>query len=591
MGKKDGDGGVQVPADLSGLSDDELTSLHSQAKTEFQTLTDDPNINAVGLERATELADVIETMATEINARALARRQAAAEALRGRVTARAVDDLQPSDGDGDGGGGDGGNSGGGNAGGNTGGGTGGNEGEGAVTASSRTRGRTPVENVIKSGSKLNVRLSSAQQSQRAPTGAVRSGVAPRDATVVVASADIRGFTQGSNLDGIDALAAAMQARARTMPVTHGTPNYTPVAQLQRDQDFRWFVDDHSSPEEVHRVLQEAANPEALVAAGGWCAPSEISYDFYNVVCEDGMYDLPSTGVRRGGMRWPTSPSFGDLASSTGLWIWNETQDIAAATGTGQSGTKTCARVPCASFNEARLECDGICITAGNLTSDAWPEQIANFMRLVMAAHAHRVNTRVIGKVAALSTAVSMCATGMGVAVPLLDAVELQAIDIRTKYAMCDNATLEAVFPNWVLGLIRADLAKRKGWDSPGAAFNITNAEIAAWFTLRGISAQFVQDWQVRATGFPGLTGAITTWPTTVQFLIYPAGTFVKGNGLSLDLGVVRDSTLNATNDFTAAWSEDCWLVAMIGHESRLVTVPVCPNGAAGADVTFTCPTC
>jgi hypothetical protein len=572
MGAKDESGGVQISADLSGLSDEELASLHSQATDEFSSLTDDSNINARGLERATQLADDIERMATEINDRALTRRR---EALRGRVSARVIDeDAVPNTG------GDGGVSG---------------DGEGApvepaaaaVVASTR-RGRTSVENVISNGSRLNVRLSTAQnQSGSRPNPATQP---PRDATVIVASADIRGFTQGSKLGGIEYLASAMQARARTLPATHGQPSFAPVAQLQRDNDFRWTLDDHSSPEEVYEILKEAANPEALVAAGGWCAPSEITYDLYNIVCEDGMLDVPTTGIRRGGMRWPTSPSFGDLASSTGLWVWNETQDIAAATGTAQSGSKTCARVPCAGFNEARLDCDGICITAGNLTSDAWPEQIANFLRLVMAAHAHRVNTRLLSKLVALSTAVSIGVSGQGVAVPLLDSVELQAIDLRTKYGMCDNSTLEAVFPNWVLGLIRADLAKRKGWDSPAAAFNITNAEIAAWFTQRGVSAQFVQDWQVRAAGLPGQSAAITAWPSNVSYMMYPAGTFVKGNGLSLDLGVVRDSTLNATNDYTAAWSEDCWLVAQIGHESRVITVPVCANGGTGSDITYVCPT-
>jgi hypothetical protein len=55
-------------------------------------------------------------------------------------------------------------------------------------------------------------------------------------------------------------------------------------------------------------------------------------------------------------------------------------------------------------------------------------------------------------------------------------------------------------------------------------------------------------------------------------MIYAAGTFIKGNGLRLDLGVVRDSTLNETNDFTAAWSEECHLVAKVGHESRRYTI-------------------
>jgi hypothetical protein len=52
--------------------------------------------------------------------------------------------------------------------------------------------------------------------------------------------------------------------------------------------------------------------------------------------------------------------------------------------------------------------------------------------------------------------------------------------------------------------------------------------------------------------------------------------------MTLDLGVIRDSTLNATNDYTAAWMEECYLVAKIGHESRVVTVDVCANGTTGA---------
>ena len=571
MPKKDDGGGVQVPADLSSLTDEELSQLSESATAEFDRLTDDENLDAPGLARASQLAEDLERVNGESTARAEAleaQRQEVA-ALRARVHPEGdgeVDDTDAGEGDGatdtD---------------------AGATTAEPALVAGARRK--TDVRDVLRnSTSKLNVKLSQARSGNTSASQAP-----PRNSAVLVASADVRGFTQGSQLEGMNGLVAAMQARARNLPASHGNPNFVPVAQLQRDQDFRYVIDDHSTPQEVYEVLQAAANPDALVAAGGWCSPSEISYDFYNIVCEDGMLDIPTTGIRRGGMRWPTSPSFGDLASSTGLWVWTETQDIAAATGTAQSGTKTCARVPCASFNEARLDCDGLCITAGNLTTDAWPEQIANFMRLVMAAHAHRVNTRLINKLVALSTGVALGVSGQGVAVPVLDAIEMTAIDIRNKYAMCDNATLEGVFPNWVFGMIRADLAKRKGYDSPASSFNITNAEIAAWFTARGISAQFVQDWQVRAAGYPGQSSAMTAWPSTVQFMMYPAGTFVKGNGLSLDLGVVRDSTLNATNDYTAAWSEDCWLTAMIGHESRVITVPVCANGAVGSDITYACP--
>lgn len=62
------------------------------------------------------------------------------------------------------------------------------------------------------------------------------------------------------------------------------------------------------------------------------------------------------------------------------------------------------------------------------------------------------------------------------------------------------------------------------------------------------------------------------WPTTLDFMLYAAGTFVRGNGPKIDLGVTRDSTLNALNDHTAAWSEEAILLAKRGHESRLVSV-------------------
>jgi hypothetical protein len=565
MGKESNDksGGVQIPGDLSTLSQEDLDSLETSAADAFDTLTNDEALDAAGLAEATTLADGIDAIRAERGTR----EQAAAELAAGKEALQKR--IHGGDDEGDGSEGDG-------------------ESAEATPAepalvAAGARKKTNVLDVIKPASKLNVRLSDAQKfvGDKGPRTNDKEAV-------LIASADIRGFTQGGVLNGYADLVKAFTARARTLPDGRGALNYVPIAQLQREHTFNLSED--SSMEDAYAVLQAAANPEALIAAGGWCAPSTISYDFFNIVCEDGMLDIPTTGITRGGMRWPTSPSFGDLAASPGLWTWNETQDIAAATGTAQSGTKTCARVPCASFNESRLDCDGICITAGNFTTDAWPEQLANFLRLVNAAHAHRVNTRLIAKIAAASTPVTgLGAVSQGVAVPILDAIEMQVVDYRVKYAMCDGSILEAVFPNWMQAMVRADLAKRKGWDSPNSAFLITDAEIASWFTLRGIRAQFVQDWQVRAAGLPGQAAAMVAWPATIQFLLYAAGTWVKGNGLQLDLGIIRDSTLNTTNDYTAAWSEDCWLVAQIGHESRLVTVPICANGATGADVTYTCP--
>ena len=434
--------------------------------------------------------------------------------------------------------------------------------------------KVDVRDVISNGNRLNASLAEAQRyAPRVPDEAPR-----RAEPVLVASADIPGFVQGGRIDDMMHLAKAVNARARTL--SDGS-SPMPIASMTREYAFN--LDDRASFKAIEDILQTITNPDALVAAGGWCAPSTISYDFFNIVCEDGLLDLPTVGVTRGGIRWPTSPSFGDLAGQ--VWTWNETQDIAAATGTAQSGVKPCYRVTCPSFNEARLDCDGHCLTAGNLMTDAYPEAIANHLRLLMASQAHYTNSRVIQQLVAGSTTVTYTPTGIGVAVPVLDAVEMQVEDYRIKYRMCEGSVLEAVFPTWILPMFRADLAKRTGVEN---MMSVSNAQIAQWFSDRFVRVQFVQDWQVGTSGLLGQSTPATSWPTSVQFLLYAAGTWIRGNGLRLDLGVVRDSTLNATNDYTASWMEECYLTARIGHESRVVTVPICPNGATAAGITFGC---
>jgi hypothetical protein len=399
----------------------------------------------------------------------------------------------------------------------------------------------------------------------------------RSEAVLVASADIPGRVGNARIGGIMELTSLVGDRAKMLPLTRGKPNYVPVAKLIRD--FRYKLNLDSTPDEIDEVLTAATDVGALVAAGGWCAPSEISYDFFNVVCEDGLLDIPSVGVlNRGGFRYPTSPTIAEIfADANVLWSWTEAQDQSAA---DNGDSKTCARVACPEFDEVRAACDGLCVTAGNLTDYAYPEMVANFLRLVMAARAHRTNQTVLAALESASTGVNMAGSGEGTTAAILNSIDLQAYDYRERFRMCEDAILEAVFPRWAIGAIRADLANRQGL----ALFSVNAGMIADWFNERNVRAQFVADWQSGFTGDPvGSPVAIATaWPTTVDYLLYAPGTFVRGQALQLDLGVVRDSTLNAKNDHTAAWMEDCYAIAEVGHESRIVTTDVCTAGVTGA---------
>jgi len=71
------------------------------------------------------------------------------------------------------------------------------------------------------------------------------------------------------------------------------------------------------------------------------------------------------------------------------------------------------------------------------------------------------------------------------------------------------------------------------------------------------------------------------FPTDVQWAIYPEGSWLHLDAGTLNLGLVRDSTLNSTNDFQI-FAETWEQVAFIGVESLWVISTICPNGTVSA---------
>lgn len=542
---------LTLPENLNSLGDAELLALETEATARFDTLMNSgateyatvqsetiemgtilSNLDLIGAARKTYAANVAET----------AKQRAEFAATRAAMVTTTVETPAP-----------------------------------VVTASTEPR-------------KLNPSLADVQR--QAPAVPVK-----RKEAVLVASADIPDFAAGGRLSDIDALVAALHSRARSVPLTakgDDAPRYT-IASMLREHKYTLGLD--SSPAQIDEVLRAAADVAILTAAGGWCSPSEISYDFFNIVCEDGMLDLPTVGINRGGIRFPTSPSFADVTASQALFRWTETQDIAAVTGTAQSGVKTCGRVPCPGFNEERLACDGICLTVGNLTEDAYPESIRNFTRLLFAANAHKINRLRIQQLQGFANTPAVTgtfgATGEGLVAPILNAIALNAQDYRSRYSMCMDAVLEVLAPKWVRAAMRSDIRRRTGVVTADA-LAMSDATLMSLFDAENVRVQWVSDYQERTVGFPGYFVnastplAFTQWPSTVEFLMWAPGTVVLGQGMRLDLGIIRDSILNQTNDHTAIWTEDCWLMFKPGHEVRKILVNICADGTTGAHDLVSC---
>lgn len=571
---------VSVPTDLTLVSDAELSTLQTSAVAEFDRVNADEDVSPESVQYAFRVADDLDRIGAELATRAFRDKQKAETerntlaAQRSELNAR-VHGIKT---------------------------TAAGEADKSVSvdveaiAAAAAKGATAALVSVLGDRVAGRSLTAASQRATASLSDAQRFApptnAPKQRLAITASVDIPGVARGEGVTGIEELADIFQRKSHQMPVTSGNPSQQLVATIRNQ--FEHTVDDRTSLTQVGELFKHLTSrdkQESLVAAGGWCAPSENRYDFFNIACEDGMIDLPTFGVSRGGIRFPVSPSLADVfggafggfstnfSVTSNPWLWTEDSDIAAVTG---SPVKPCVRVPCPTFEEERLECYGVCLTAGNLTDNAYPEATTNFLQLLMSAHMHAMNGRFIqlmvaGSSAPISTG-SFAATGQPVYQQVYGGISLAVTDYRARYGMCFDDILEVIAPYWVRDTIRADIAWRTGIEPR----QVSNAEIDGHFSALNVRVQWVNDWQVRGAGQFGNATAMTSWPTTATVMVYAAGTFIKGNGLSLDLGVVRDSVLNETNDHTAAWSEECHLIAKVGHESRQYTINFSVNGRTGA---------
>ena len=73
--------------------------------------------------------------------------------------------------------------------------------------------------------------------------------------------------------------------------------------------------------------------------------------------------------------------------------------------------------------------------------------------------------------------------------------------------------------------------------------------------------------------------SLDDFPDDVQIALFPEGAFIHVDSGSLELGLVRDSTLNSTNDFQI-FGETFENVARIAplQATRWLQIDVCPNG-------------
>jgi hypothetical protein len=441
-------------------------------------------------------------------------------------------------------------------------------------------------------------------------------------STLIAAAGVPNYEAGQRLDSMLDVAKAFEARSFSHSAMRNRgegPITYPVAQLVRDYPPEFSVQgDETDYSKLLEVGNERRLPggsllravearqkelsmisperDSLVAAQGWCAPSETDYSICLQITTDGLADFPEVQARRGGIRHNTGIEFdsifggGSCSSPTGFFDLTEAQ---VASGT----TKTCLEIPCPSFVDTRLGVTGLCLTGNILAIRGYPEFTATFTRGALAAHAHQVNREQIADVIADSTAVTLSgapwATDASVVSQVMSAVEMAAVDIKYRLRLQQSSTLEVIMPFWILAQMRADWIRRNATGGWADSVMVADSAISEGFARRGARVQYVYDWQdafatCAVSGSPGSDTALSALPTSLQFLMYPAGTWVRAVSDVITLNSVYDSTKLATNQVTHLFTETGWAMVRMCPLSRVYTIAICPNGKTGLQRDITC---
>lgn len=333
----------------------------------------------------------------------------------------------------------------------------------------------------------------------------------------------------------------------------------------------------SAPHDTE-VLRRAVDQSRLaggsiIAAGGWCAPCEQRYDVCTTASFWGGVSLPTVQVPRGCLNYFQNLDYQAVAAQIPLAAACYT---AAQLEVDPPLVKPCFEIPCVDPVNLTLDVCSICVRVGILQQKAFPELVSAYLDQLLVAHAHFLNARDIAQLVALTPIVAVEPATFGAIAPFLDALDLQATNLRYREGRPLTYPVEIIAPAWLPGEFRSDYEKREITDSSGSA------EIRAGLAERNISVQWVSDYQDAA--FVAAAPGPLTWPTTADVIMYTAGTFVKGETGVIDVGPLYDSTLLSINRQQLLFSETASQIGRFCGTGLRVRIPLCPSGEVAGRV-------
>lgn len=419
---------------------------------------------------------------------------------------------------------------------------------------------------------------------------------------ITAGADIPGYTAGSAIADMTEVAQAMEKRLHALRrVNGGDGEQHIVASFSTSypEDRVLTTDPESNRSKIDAVVGQ----QALTASGGHAAPFEVKYDIFGLgsTTDRPVRDLlPKFQADRGGVRFVTPPtlisltnananaaSVYDYANAVGLW--NETTaspSVASWTnniGDSTTTVKGTLTVSAAAENTAYTDAVTLQLQFGNLMTRAYPELISRHNELALVQHAREAELVLLDKISSASKAVNAhaatteAANLIGVARDFLIQVRKAAVAYRSRHRLNPETRLKAIIPAWIYDAMAADLALSMPGDG---TLGVGANEIKGY--LAGSNVDLVASLDLNSFGAqPGASAKLLEFPDQFVWYLFAEGTFLFLDGGTLDLGIIRDSSLVNTNDYKM-FIETFEGVAFVGVESLKITTSISVNGVAAA---------
>lgn len=334
--------------------------------------------------------------------------------------------------------------------------------------------------------------------------------------------------------------------------------------------------------QANLISLQAVN-DALVASGTFCTPQTQLYNFFRLAqpIRDVEDAINTVQAPRGGIRYIAANCNVAGAAAVGRYTYDpetpggpDSEDV--------DFEKPCDRVSCPTVDEVLVEAITQCTVFDNLQYRTFPELIENFMEDVAVQFTLRKQRFYLDHIDANSTATTGIGS-YGAARSLFYDWTVAAQAYRKRHHMPRGSSLELFAPDWALDVVKADMFN--DGDSGLDYLNVPDSAVEEGLRSRDLNVTWYFDDPTSLTGQNPLTGAqagakanLHDYPAEVVSFMHAPGTFVKLDGGTLDLGLVRDHSLNRSNDFAMFMEE--WIgFAMLGCESVRIDSRVCPSGS------------